>query len=145
MLPVYSMTWRERIVVSADALVKQPREDDVQQLAMLRINPPAAALMLSEFVDLKPGDRIVQNSANSGVRRAVIAFGRERGYRIISLVRRSDLIDEMKSLGSEIVLLDDENAAAAVKAAIGDKKMMLGMDGVGRPDTARLCPTAGIF
>jgi hypothetical protein len=28
----------------------------VKQLAMLRINPPAGALMLSEYVDLKPGD-----------------------------------------------------------------------------------------
>ncbi|MDM9628541.1 zinc-dependent alcohol dehydrogenase family protein [Rhizobium sp. S152] len=138
MLPVYAMTWRERMLVPADDLIKQPPEADVQQLAMLRINPPAAALMLSEFVDLQPGDWIVQNAANSGVGRAVIAFAKARGYRIISLVRRADVIDEIKSLGSEIVLLDDDNAPAAVKNAIGDKKLLLGMDGVGGTAPSRI-------
>ena len=46
---------------------------------MLRINPTAAALMLSEYVDLRPGDWVIQNPSNSGVGRAVIAFGKARG------------------------------------------------------------------
>lgn len=138
MLPVYSMTWRERIVVPVSGLVVLPPHADLQQLSMLRINPPAAALMLSEYVALRAGDWVVQNSANSGVGRAVIAYGKARGYRIISLVRRPELIEEMKGLGSEVVLLDDEHAAEAVKAAIGDAKLLLGMDGVGGATTARL-------
>jgi trans-2-enoyl-CoA reductase len=36
---------------------------------MLAINPPTAVLLLSEFVDLKSGDWVVQNAANSGVGR----------------------------------------------------------------------------
>jgi NADPH:quinone reductase-like Zn-dependent oxidoreductase len=67
----------------------------VKQLAMLRINPPAGALMLSEYVDLKPGDWVVQNAANSGVGRAVIAIGKERGIQTINLVRRDDVIPEV--------------------------------------------------
>ncbi|MGA7215152.1 MAG: alcohol dehydrogenase catalytic domain-containing protein [Terrimicrobiaceae bacterium] len=39
LLPLYSNTWRERVVVPAAGLVPLPPEADVRQLAMLRINP----------------------------------------------------------------------------------------------------------
>jgi NADPH:quinone reductase-like Zn-dependent oxidoreductase len=54
--PLSSFTWRERMVVSANGLFALPPEADPQQLAMLAINPPTAALLLSEYVNLKPGD-----------------------------------------------------------------------------------------
>src|SRR5260370_399822 len=89
LLPLYSNTWRERVLVSARDLVALPPEADVQQLAMLRINPTAAALMLSEYVDLKTGDLVIQNASNSGVGRAVMAFGKARGLRLINFCLRS--------------------------------------------------------
>lgn len=138
LLPLYSGTWRERMIVGSEGLSALPANADVQQLAMLRINPPAAALMLSEYVDLKPGDWIVQNSANSGVGRAVIAFGKARGLRIISLVRRSELIPELTSLGSDLVLLDDERAPEAVRDAVDGALVKLGLDGVSGSATARI-------
>jgi NADPH:quinone reductase-like Zn-dependent oxidoreductase len=55
--------------------------------------------MLSEYVDLKPGDWVVQNAANSGVGRAVLAIGKERGLRIINLVRRKEVIAEVEAAG----------------------------------------------
>jgi NADPH-dependent curcumin reductase CurA len=55
------------------------RHEEEQQLAMLAINPPTAALLLSEYVDLKPGEWVLQNAANSGVGRWVIAFAKTRG------------------------------------------------------------------
>ena len=72
--PLSSFTWRERMVISAGGLSSLPPDADPQQLAMLAINPPTAALLLSEYVDLKPGEWVVQNAANSGVGRWVIAF-----------------------------------------------------------------------
>jgi NADPH:quinone reductase-like Zn-dependent oxidoreductase len=59
--PLYGFAWAERIVVAAEGLFALPTNVDPQQLAMLTINPPTAALLLSEFVDLAPGDWIVQN------------------------------------------------------------------------------------
>lgn len=41
-------------------------------LNALQINPPTAYRMLKDFVDLKPGDTVMQNGANSAVGRAVI-------------------------------------------------------------------------
>ena len=63
--PLSSFTWRERMVISANGLFALPADADPQQLAMLAINPPTAALLLSEYVDLEPGEWVVQNSANS--------------------------------------------------------------------------------
>ena len=138
LLPLYSNSWRERIVVPARKLVPLPPEADVQQLAMLRINPPAAALMLSEYVDLKPGDWVIQNAANSGVGRAVIAFGKARGYRIINLVRRPEVVAEIEAAGGEVVLVDDDTAPDRIAKAVGDGTVRLALDGVGGPATARL-------
>ena len=44
--PLSSFTWRERMVISADGLFALPPGADPQQLAMLAINPPTAALLL---------------------------------------------------------------------------------------------------
>ena len=47
--PLSSFAWRERMVISADGLSTLPPDADPQQLAMLAINPPTAALLLSEY------------------------------------------------------------------------------------------------
>src|SRR5271167_3433307 len=52
--PLSSFTWRERMVVPAEGLFALPPDADPQQLAMVAINPPTAALLLSEYIDLKP-------------------------------------------------------------------------------------------
>jgi D-arabinose 1-dehydrogenase-like Zn-dependent alcohol dehydrogenase len=90
--PPSSFTWRERIVISAGGLSALPADADPQQLAMLAINPPTAALLLSEYVDLQPGEWVVQNAANSGVGRWVIAFAKTRGLKTVNIVRRPELV-----------------------------------------------------
>ena len=42
--PLSSFTWRERMVIPADGLFALPADADPQQLSMLAINPPTAAL-----------------------------------------------------------------------------------------------------
>jgi NADPH:quinone reductase-like Zn-dependent oxidoreductase len=138
LLPIYSGTWRERVLVSTHGLVALPPEADVQQLAMLRINPAAAGLLLSEYVDLKPGDWVIQNASNSGVGRAVIAFGKARGLRLINLVRRENAVAEVKAAGGEVVLVDDERALDQITKTVGGGRIRLALDGVGGAATARL-------
>jgi trans-2-enoyl-CoA reductase len=57
-------SWAERVLALAEEAIVLRAEIDPQQAA-LSINPPAAALLLEEFVSLKSGDWIVQNAANS--------------------------------------------------------------------------------
>ena len=57
--PLSSFTWRERMVLSADGLFALPPDADPRQLSMLAINPPTAAQLLSEYVNLKPGEWVL--------------------------------------------------------------------------------------
>jgi len=97
---------------------------------MLTINPPTAALLLSEYVDLKPGDWVVQNAANSGVGRSVIAFAKKRGFRTINLVRRPELVAELKAAGGDVVLVDGPDTPARVKSEVGAAAPRLGLDAI---------------
>ncbi len=54
---------------------------------MLSINPPTAALLLNESIDLRPGDWVAQNAANSGVGRSLIAIAKARGLKTLNFVR----------------------------------------------------------
>src|SRR5882762_8501549 len=138
LVPLSSFAWRERLVTSADGLFALPLDADPQQLAMLGINPPTASLLLSEFIDLKSGDWIVQNAANSGVGRWVIAFAKARGLRTVNIVRRPELVDEMKTIGGDVVVVDSPDVSDRIKTAVGQAELRLGLDGVSGPATGVL-------
>ena len=139
--PLSSFTWRERMVISAKRLFALPADADPQQLAMLAINPPTAALLLSEYVDLKPGEWVVQNSANSGVGRWVIAFAKTRGLKTVNIVRRPELVAELKAIGGDVVVVDSPDVSKEIKAAVGQAELRLALDGVSGPASGVLAST----
>jgi len=138
LLPATSPAWSERLLLPAAGLFALPAGADPQQLAMLSINPPTAALVLSEYVDLKPGDWVIQNAGNSGVGRSVIAIAKYRGLRTVSVVRRAELVDELRAAGSDVVLVDGPDLAVRVAAATGKASIKLALDGVAGQSGAAL-------
>ena len=139
--PLSSFTWRERMVISANGLFALPADADPQQLAMLAINPPTAALLLSEYVNLKPGEWVVQNSANSAVGRWVIAFAKARGLKTANIVRRPELVAELEAIGADVVVVDSPNVSKEIKAAVGQANLRLALDGVSGPASGVLAST----
>jgi NADPH:quinone reductase-like Zn-dependent oxidoreductase len=139
--PLSSFTWRERMVLAANGLFALPPEADPQQLAMLSINPPTAALLLSEYVNLKPGEWVVQNSANSAVGRWVIAFAKARGLKTVNIVRRPELVAELKAIGGDVVVVDSPDVPKAIRSAVGQAELRLALDGVSGPATGVLAAT----
>lgn len=139
--PLSSFTWRERMVVSAKGLFALPADADPQQLSMLAINPPTAALLLSEYVELKPGEWVVQNSANSAVGRWVIAFAKTRGLKTVNIVRRPELVPELHAIGGDVVVVDSREVSKEIKAAVGQAELRLALDGVSGPATGVLAST----
>ena len=136
--PNLGLTWRERMIAPAQGLFTLP-EGDRLQLAQLGSNPPTAALILSEYADLKPGgDWVVQNAGNSGVGRSLIAIAKLRGIRTISLVRRPELIGELKAAGADVVLMDESAAIEEAVRIIGKGSVRLAVDSVGGDATAKL-------
>jgi NADPH:quinone reductase-like Zn-dependent oxidoreductase len=139
--PLSSFTCRERMIISADGLFALPRDADPRQLSMLAINPPTAALLLSEYVDLKPGEWVVQNAANSGVGRWVMAFAKMRGLKTVNIVRRPELVPEIESIGGDLAVVDFPDLPERIKAAVGQAQLRLALDSVSGPATGVLAAT----
>src|SRR6478752_10118268 len=116
--------WTQRRRVKGDDAIPLPAGIDLRQAAMVRINPPTAQLMLSDFVDLKAGDWVIQNVANSAVGRLLIVLARQRGLRTLNVVRRAELAGELKALGADSVLVDDADIAQKVAKATGEARIM---------------------
>lgn len=130
--------WTQRRRVKADHVIVLPPAIDLQQAAMLRINPATALLLLTSVVSLKAGEWMIQNVANSSVGRLVIALARQRGIRTMNVVRRAALFDELKALGADACAVDGPDLAAAVKAETGGAPLRLGLDAVGGTATGRI-------
>lgn len=138
LLPVGSGTWTTHLAADARALMPLPAGADPLQLAMLAVNPPTASLLLSEFVDLQPGDWVLQNAANSAVGGYLVQLAKERGLRTVNVVRRDSATAEVEALGGDVVLVDGEDLAARVREATGGAGIGLGVDAVGGEATERL-------
>jgi trans-2-enoyl-CoA reductase len=137
-LPHNIGTWREAVAVKANELVAVPPEIEPVHAAMLKINPMTAWRLLHDYVDLKKGDWLIQNAANSAAGRAVIQIAHELGYKSVNVVRRAELGDELRSEGGDVVLLDTENLRDEVKNATAGAEIRLGLNAVGGESALRL-------
>ncbi|MEM9443998.1 MAG: 2-enoyl thioester reductase domain-containing protein [Verrucomicrobiota bacterium] len=135
-LPVTTGSWCQRAVVFAGDLLVFPHGLSPEQASMMYVNPPTAWCMLNHFVKLKPGDWVIQNAANSAVGRSVIQICAACGIQTINVVRRDSLIDELKSLGADIVILDSSGFHKKVRKELGDDLPKLGLNAVGGENAA---------
>ncbi|MCE7733530.1 MAG: zinc-dependent alcohol dehydrogenase family protein [Candidatus Heimdallarchaeota archaeon] len=137
LLPLGSSTWQDHLVVAAKKVFPLP-EADILQLSMIGINPPTAYAMITEYVELDPGDWIVQNAANSAVGRYVIELCKIMGYKTINIVRREELISELSKLGADLVVVDGPNLVKEIREKIGKDKIRLGLDAVAGKATDKI-------
>src|SRR5438876_6089927 len=135
--------WTQRRRVKADDVIAASAGIDIQQAAMLRINPATALLLLTDVVDLKPGDWVIQNVANSAVGRLLIRLARPRGVKTMNVVRRDSLFGELKALGADACVVDGPDLADGVKAHTREAPIRLGLDAVSGRATARLSACVG--
>ena len=131
--------WAERVRLPTDRAIKIPKELSFLDAAMLKANPPSAHLMLADYVNLKEGDWVIQNAANSGVGRHLIRLAKERGIKTINVVRRESLVDELEAIGADVVLVDDDDLAERVRQTTGvDASIPLAVDAVAGSACQRL-------
>jgi NADPH:quinone reductase-like Zn-dependent oxidoreductase len=130
--------WRERFKAPGNVVFALPGAVDPKQLAMLRVNPPTAYLMLHQFVAPKPGQWVIQNAANSGVGHCLIRLARLVGVKTVNVVRREELVAPLRAFGGDVVLTDGPDLDARVRAAIGEVALPLAIDAVAGSGTQRL-------
>ncbi|EGV61483.1 mitochondrial trans-2-enoyl-CoA reductase 2 [Yamadazyma tenuis ATCC 10573] len=123
-LRVCSGTWRTYAEFSDDVLFKIPSPAQstargktpltLQQGAALTVNPLSAYLMLTHFVEPKPGNWFIQNGGNSAVGKFASQMGRLLGLNSISVIRDRPNLDEVKqqlhdTYGATHVITEEEN------------------------------------
>jgi mitochondrial enoyl-[acyl-carrier protein] reductase / trans-2-enoyl-CoA reductase len=132
-------TWQQWALCPASDCLIFPEDLSPEQAAMLYVNPATAWRMLHDFLDLKPGDWIIQNASNSGVGRSVIQIAKSLGLRTINLVRRIELIDELKAIGADSVLLDHPDSLSTIQELTGLNAPHLALNAVGGDSVNLLC------
>jgi mitochondrial enoyl-[acyl-carrier protein] reductase / trans-2-enoyl-CoA reductase len=137
-LPHNVGTWRDAVAVKAEELAVVPDGIEPAQAAMLKINPLTAWRLLHDYVDLQKGDWLIQNAANSAAGRDVIQIAHELGYKTVNVVRRAELVDELRAEGGDVVLVDGENLREEVKNATAGASIRLGLNSVGGDSALRL-------
>jgi NADPH:quinone reductase-like Zn-dependent oxidoreductase len=142
-LPLGRFVWRQRLIVPAMDLVVVPQDADPRQLSMLSINPPTAHLLLEAYVKLRANDWIAINAANSAIARWLIGLGKRKGIKILGLVRRAEVLDEVRAAGCDLALLDNDDALAKAAEALGDLRPRLALDAVSGEASGRLAKLLG--
>jgi len=130
-IPLDRDNWVQRKNAKAAAVIKVPADIDPLQLAMLKVNPPTAYLMMTKYVPLKPGDWLLQDAANSGVGHCLIQLAKAEGLHTVNIVRREGLADELKKLGADVVVVDGPDLAERIAQATGGAAIRLAIDAVG--------------
>lgn len=124
-------SWAEYFIAPAQAIIPLNDAIDNETAAQL-IGMPISALMLLDFVNIQPGQWLIQNTANGAVGKTVAMIAQARGLQVINLVRRSDAIAEMQALGIQhVVATDQDDWKAQVKALHADQPLIAGVDSIG--------------
>ena len=123
--------WQEHACIAAEELLVVPGAVPVEQAAISFINPPTAYCLLQKVVDLKPGDWIVQNAGNSAVGLSVIQMAKAFGYKTISQVRREELVEPLKAMGADHVVLEGSGWPKLVGELTGGAPIKLALNSIG--------------
>ncbi len=123
--------WQEYACLSASDLVLVDATVPVEQAAISFINPPTAYCLLTKMIDLKPGDWVLQNAGNSAVGLSVIQMAKAMGLKTISQVRREELVETLKSMGADQVVLEGSGWPKQIKELTGGDPVRLALNSIG--------------
>jgi len=116
--------WRTYGVFAESDFLKIPYEIPTEYGATASVNPCTALRLLTDFGELREGDVVVQNGANSAVGLSVIQIAKERKIKTINIIRHrpnfETKIDLLKSLGADMVVFDDYITKPAFRRLISD-------------------------
>ncbi|KQR53489.1 hypothetical protein ASF88_00975 [Leifsonia sp. Leaf336] len=123
--------WAEAFVAPAGALIPVP-DGLSDEVASQLVAMPFSALSLLDFLEVKPGEVVLQNAANGAVGRLAAQFALERGEKVIGLVRRRHDVDELTAQGiPNLVATSDDDWRDRVRALADGAPIAAAVDSVG--------------
>lgn len=144
-LPIGAGTFRQRVPARMADCTPAP-EGDALQLALTSLNGITASILVEEIAGAGEGDWLIQNGANSSCGRFVIALAKARGARTVNIVRRAELVDELKEIGADVVVVDSgdpDETAGLVRDATGGAGIRFGFDCVAATGTVTIARCLG--
>ncbi len=126
LVPFLHPSWAERVKTNTPWLRPLP-PGDVNQSAMMGVNPPTAYLLLTDILKMPRGSWVIQDGANSGVGRAAVAIAKLLGLKTVNVVRRGEVGG---SQGTRRRCRSGRDLAKRVTAETGNAPITLALDGV---------------
>ncbi len=123
--------WCEAYAVDSRKLTVVPSDIDIEQAAMLSVNPTTAWLLLENFVKLQAGEWLIQNAANSAVGRLIIQIAKQRGLKTINIVRDVGRASDLEGLGATKVMTIESATPKEIRRVTGESGIPLGLNAVG--------------
>ena len=111
-------SWSQEACVPRGHVLRVPSSIDPAQASMLRVNPPTAWRLLTGYLELRQGDWIAQNAANSGVGLAMIQLAKTLGLQTVNAVRTEAAADVCRAHGADLVFIDDADFCASAREAL---------------------------
>lgn len=136
-------TWAEYFVAPAQLVIPLPDFIEDETAAQL-IAMPLSSAMLLEFLKVKEGDWLIQNAASGAVGKTLAMLAQPRGIHVISLVRRDEAVEELKSLGiKHTVSTEQTDWKDQVKTIVGDSPIIAAVDSIGGSASTNLIELLG--
>ncbi|GAA1079039.1 zinc-binding dehydrogenase [Tsukamurella spumae] len=136
-------TWAEYFVAGAAGLMPVPDAIADEAAAQL-FSMPFSAISLLDYLNVQPGQWIVQNTANGMVGRMLAQLATARGINVTGLVRRSAAIDELATFGvTNVIATDTEGWRARAKELAGEAGYAAAVDSIGGAASTQLALLLG--
>jgi NADPH2:quinone reductase len=136
-------TWAEYFLAPARLLMPVPQAMADESAAQL-IAMPLSALMLLEFLQVEPGQWIVQNTANGAVGKTLAMLAAARGVQVLNLVRRDAGVEELAALGiGNVISTAQPDWQARARALLGPGLAQAAVDSIGGAASAALLDLLG--
>ena len=137
-------SWREFAVADESELFHVPNDIDPLQAAISFINPLTAWMILHRFRELRPGDWVIQNAANSAVGVALIQISKILGVHTINLVRNAESRKgKLLEYGATLVFEDETFDSKTLKDHADGQLPVLGLNSIGGTSALNLVKSLG--
>ncbi|ANE05174.1 zinc-binding dehydrogenase [Corynebacterium crudilactis] len=135
--------WAEYALIDASGLIPVPAQLSDESAAQL-VAMPFSAISLLDFLEMKPGEWLIQNSANGAVGRMLAQLAKSRGINVLGLVRRDAGVEELADQGiTQVISTENPDWKKQVSEITGGANISVALDSVGGSSASDLVQLLG--
>jgi NADPH:quinone reductase-like Zn-dependent oxidoreductase len=136
--------WAEYALVNARQARPVPKDLPDEQVASFFVNPASVLAMVRHVLKVREGEWLLQAAAGSALGRMIIRLARNDAIKTINVVRRREAIDELKTLGGDVVISSSHGPIdEQVRKIVGPDGVKYALDPVGGETGTQLFQSLG--